>query len=139
MEAGQPQEPAGGCREEWLGWDGPGAGSFLHWWALVVPGRPGAGERAAAAGATPEGLAADGEVPRSSASDGHLGSAPRAVAEGGGSSAHRGEAPGCVAMMWLCELLRRMGWDWFGPRRPQQGRVPTKSPRDGGVQRFWRG
>ena len=67
----------------------------LHWWALVVVGRPGTGERAAAAGATPEGLAVDGDVPRSSALDRHLGSAPRDVAEGGGGSAHGGEAPGC--------------------------------------------
>lgn len=53
MEAGQPQEPAGGCREEQLGWDGPGARPLPstggHWWSqegqapvrgLLQPGPP---------------------------------------------------------------------------------------------------
>ena len=135
MEAGQPQEPAGGCGEEQLCWDGPGARSLPSpGGGLLVPGRPGAGEKVTAAEATLEGLAVDGDVPCSSALDGHLGAA-RAIAEGRESSAHRGEVQAvepvqrCVAVMRVCELLRGMGWDWFGPGCPQQGRVSTKSPR----------
>lgn len=106
----------------------------LPWWGLLVPGRPGAGEKVTAAEATLEGLAVDGDVPCSSALDRHLGAA-RAIAEGRESSAHRGEVQAvepvqrCVAVMRVCELLRGMGWDWFGPGGPQRGRVSTKSPR----------
>lgn len=67
----------------------------LHWWALLVPGRPGAGEKVTEAEATLEWLAVDGDVPCSSALDGHLGSVPRAIAEGRESSAHGGEVWGC--------------------------------------------